>query len=518
MFNPRARSRPNTFLAFLFVACLSLSSIARATPSITLSRKSGPPTSKILVSGRGFGPNVGVDIFFGTKDKALVVTDGKGEFRDAGIRAPRSARPGKHWVTALERNNDKGDQQPFLVQTNWPQLGFDANRTGYNPFENVLSPVNVGNLSLRWSYSEDQPVWSYTDAAVVDNGVVYYGYGISSYELDALHASTGALLWKYPGSAPFPYTSAVADGSIYAYSNYVLYALNASTGVQLWQYDTCVNGVCSSTLLSPVVVNGVVYVNMGDGPYFAIYALDGADGTLLWKWDNSTSGALYPPAVGDGMVYTCSSDHNVYALNASTGALVWSYSTTDWVASGPVLSGGAAYVAANDGTVYALNEESGALLWKNVIGYPVGENPAVVEGVLYVAGADLVYALDASTGALIWKQDAGGSNAGLSVANGVVYGGSSRVSNFYALDAGTGEPLWEYALPDGDSLIAPPTIANGIAYFTGFYDSLYAFSLKRGGTSEATDSAGRPNLKALHPNLELTPAKRDSSNADPKHN
>jgi hypothetical protein len=54
-----------------------------------------------------------VDIFFDTKDKALVVTNGKGEFHDAGIYAPRSARPGKHWVTALERNNDKGAQQVF---------------------------------------------------------------------------------------------------------------------------------------------------------------------------------------------------------------------------------------------------------------------------------------------------------------------------------------------------------------------------------------------------------------------
>jgi hypothetical protein len=38
---------------------------------------------------------VGVDIFFDTKDKALVVTNGQGEFHGAGIHAPSSARPGK---------------------------------------------------------------------------------------------------------------------------------------------------------------------------------------------------------------------------------------------------------------------------------------------------------------------------------------------------------------------------------------------------------------------------------------
>ena len=94
MFNPRKRSQSNHFLPYLFIACLLFSEIASAAPSISLSKKSGPPTSKILVSGGGFKPNVGVDIFFDTKDKALVVTNGEGEFRNAGIYAPRRARPG----------------------------------------------------------------------------------------------------------------------------------------------------------------------------------------------------------------------------------------------------------------------------------------------------------------------------------------------------------------------------------------------------------------------------------------
>jgi len=34
-----------------------------------------------------------VDIYFGTHDEALIVTDGHGEFKNAGIRAPRTAPP-----------------------------------------------------------------------------------------------------------------------------------------------------------------------------------------------------------------------------------------------------------------------------------------------------------------------------------------------------------------------------------------------------------------------------------------
>src|ERR1022692_5065236 len=153
MSDPRERSRPTTFFTFLLSACLLLGGMASAAPTIALSKKSGPPTSRILVSGRGFEPNVGVDIFFDTADKALVVTDGKGEFHDARIHAPRGARPGKHWVTALERNNDKGAQERFLVQTDWSEFHFDADGTRLNPYENVLNVNNARSLDLKWSYA-----------------------------------------------------------------------------------------------------------------------------------------------------------------------------------------------------------------------------------------------------------------------------------------------------------------------------------------------------------------------------
>ena len=89
MSDPRECSRPTTFFTFLFSACLLLGGMASAAPSITLSKKSRPPTSWILVSGRGFEPNAGVDIYFDTKDEALTVTNGKAEFDRAGIHAPR---------------------------------------------------------------------------------------------------------------------------------------------------------------------------------------------------------------------------------------------------------------------------------------------------------------------------------------------------------------------------------------------------------------------------------------------
>ncbi|MGD0977645.1 MAG: PQQ-binding-like beta-propeller repeat protein [Candidatus Bathyarchaeia archaeon] len=59
------------------------------------------------------------------------------------------------------------------------------------------------------------------------------------------------------------------------------------------------------------------------------------------------------PAVSGGIVYVDSLEGNVIALNASTGALIWNYTTADVVFSSPAVVGGVVYVGSDDGKVYA---------------------------------------------------------------------------------------------------------------------------------------------------------------------
>ena len=114
----------------------------------------GPPTTTVSVSGSGFDPYAAVDIYFDTTDLARVVTNGSGIFPQIAIQVPASALPGTHWITAVERygKNIKAAQTPFLVRTDWAQFHFSPDHKGVNPYENVLSPVTVGRMDLRWSY------------------------------------------------------------------------------------------------------------------------------------------------------------------------------------------------------------------------------------------------------------------------------------------------------------------------------------------------------------------------------
>jgi outer membrane protein assembly factor BamB len=493
MSDPRERSQPIASYVFLLLACSLLGGVASATPSITLSKKTGPPTSKILVSGRGFKSHVGVDIFFDTKDKALVVTNGKGEFHDARIHAPRSARPGEHWVTALERNNDKGAQKSFLVQTDWSQFRFAPNHKGLNPYENVLNPDNVRGMDSKWSYSTTNGAWG---SPAVADGVVYVA---TSPKLYALNANSGALRWSFkpPLYDLISSDPAVANGIVYIGTfDEGLFALNAETGVKLWSYPS----VYSRVFSAPAVANGVVYFDDAEDPgNDHIYALDANSGAPLWSDQLNTFSSS--PAVADGVVYVGTDDDYLYALDALTGAQLWSYKTGWVVRSSPTVADGVVYVGSYDHNVYALNATTGALLWSYATGDHADSSPAVVNGVVYIGSDDHnIYALDAATGAKLWSYATGNTvYSSPAVASGVAYV-ASLDGKVYALNASTGARLWSYTT--GNFVWSSPAVVNGVVYVGSGDDNVYAFGLKHDGDRTEENSKG-PDPKTLHPDLGL---------------
>jgi len=109
---------------------------------------------------------------------------------------------------------------------------------------------------------------------------------------------------------------------------------------------------------SPTVVNGVVYVGSWDGYE---YALNATTGALAWKTylgvtsapncNPTSAGVTSVAAVQNGVVYVGGGDAYWYALDASTGAVLWKVYTGDNSASGghynwasPLLSNGYAYI------------------------------------------------------------------------------------------------------------------------------------------------------------------------------
>ena len=471
------------------------------TPAMTIWPTVGPPTTQVLVSGFGFDPHATVDIYFDATHLAQVTTNGMGAFGGGGplqgiaVQAPASALPGTHWIIALERSGQKMARRPFLVRTDWAQYHFDAGHSGLNPYENVLSPANVGGLQLDWSYQTGGPVFS---SPAVAGGVVYVGSEDNN--LYALNATTGALLWKYTTGGIIGSSPAVANGAVYfgSFDNN-LYALNATTGALLWQYTTG-----GPVYYSPAVANGVVYFGSSDNN---LYALNATTGALLWQ---STYGPADTVAVANNRVFFGSVDPTtgnamIYALDAGTGALVWStlvglsnpYGGFDF--STPAVTAPYLYVnvmswmqESEYGMLLCLDMMGGGIYWQGPTG-GVGLDPAVGNGMVYDP-TEAVHHLPAwlsayrmQDGVMMWQYLPNGYVGSPAAANGLVYFGAG--STLYGLNASTGGLLWQYPV----GVESSPAVANGVVYVGSGDGNLYAFGLTGGSSS----GKGRPIRVAM---------------------
>jgi outer membrane protein assembly factor BamB len=183
-----------------------------ATATITLSTVTGPPTTTVTISGTGFGSSETVTATFDTSTTlGTTTTSSTGSF-SLGITIPITALPGQHSIQVTGQSSRLTASRSFLVNTNWHQFGYDKIHSRTNPYENVLSPTNVSQLTLDWSYTNGNGFHINSSPAIV-NGVVYIGS--SDDNVYALDARTGAKLWNYTTGRAVRSSPAVANGVVY---------------------------------------------------------------------------------------------------------------------------------------------------------------------------------------------------------------------------------------------------------------------------------------------------------------
>ena len=225
--------------------------------------------------------------------------------------------------------------------------------------------VYAGSLALNASTGvllwNNQIGYLAVSSPAIVNGVDYLSVHFGGFY--ALNASTGVTIWRInadaQGSSP-----AVSDGVVYIHEDGIVQALSATTGAQLWNFSEGIIGgfppqyfYPPSGISSPAIANGVLYVCgvLGNGPGSPIsYALNASTEKLLW---NSTVGGDSSPAISNGVAYVGSSG-GLYALNASSGATIWSYKTGNYVFSSPAIANGMVYAGSTNDVLYAFGSPS----------------------------------------------------------------------------------------------------------------------------------------------------------------
>lgn len=359
-----------------------------------------------------------------------------------------------------------------------------------------LLAIDTGTGQLRWSTQLDtHPHAILTQSPMVFNGVVYQG--VSSQEetaaidptypcctfrgsLAAVDAATGRIIWRsftlpdQGGSADVFSGAAIWGGTpaIDPRSNTV-YVTTGNNYTVPASVDECQNaGGTAEECLPPW--------NLID----SVLAFDLRTGALKWRTGQATFDAWTracvpgrppnncPPNAGpdhdfgdgphlltirdaDGQprkVVGAGQKSGVYwLLDAATGEVLWS------AAAGPGSAlGGIEWGTATDGGRIYFTETN----WDRV--------PYQLPG-----GETINYssfgALDATTGEILWQipePHQGIAMAAMSTANGVVFAGSLN-GHMYALDAATGEVRWQIQGEGASN--AGPAIVNGTVYWGNGY-------------------------------------------------
>lgn len=318
----------------------------------------------------------------------------------------------------------------------WPQYGFDARHTGFNPLERTLNRFNVAGLTLDWQFMTGDGVGiAPLSGPAVADGVIYVA-SIAQTTFTALDAETGASRWVYTGANTFS-DPAIGNGYVYT----------ASLDGNLYAFPTSCNGTCTPAWAAPV----------------------GALGT------NS------PPTLSDGKIYIGGYDGRVYAFDALLGIELWSGQVNppigDPLNFAPAVSGDGVFVSGDRG-IYAFPGTCSTPctpLWISRTEFSPAAAPTVAGTTVLVADYQgTIYALDAVTGASNWKGNISAIPHTIAVARGVAYLASGRGELVAYAVAGCGSavcgPLWK-SKPSGFALFSP-TVANGVVYI-GALDFTY---------------------------------------------
>ncbi len=195
----------------------------------------------------------------------------------------------------------------------------------------------------------------YLSSPTIVNGTVYFGSGDGN--VYALDDATGSLRWKFQTGDVVHASPAVADGTVYVGSwDSYFYALDAATGKQKWRFKTGEDPQIHNQIgiqSSAVVADGLVYFGCRDSN---LYALDAKTGEKKWAFNNKGSWVIGSPLVYQGKLYFSTSDSGMfYALDAKTGAQIFSLKLIWPMFSSPAIAGNTLYIGSHEGKLIAID-------------------------------------------------------------------------------------------------------------------------------------------------------------------
>ncbi|MBL7971963.1 MAG: PQQ-binding-like beta-propeller repeat protein, partial [Prolixibacteraceae bacterium] len=260
--------------------------------------------------------------------------------------------------------------------------------------EGIAYALDAGTGNQIWKKELGRKsVSSYISGNVVENGILYTGFG--SY-LSALRTSDGSTVWTntdWNGGEGTPMTHTIAGNMLITGSNWkALFGHDRTTGKKKWEYsDSGVRFRSSSAVLADdtLFVTGLkalVKMNSSSGEVYKVlpvpYEIQTASAPLVTEkmivlgtsndglvaFDRTTMKELWKVKVGASLIYT-----SPYSKP---------FSAT--VEASPILAGNQIIFGASDGYLYVVDAASGAPIQKIELGAPILSTPCISGSALFV--------------------------------------------------------------------------------------------------------------------------------------
>lgn len=272
------------------------------------------------------------------RDWSVSVGEGSGEIKR--IVAPPVAKDGRIYV----------------IDANMKVSAFDA-ANGRRLWQNQLKAFDP-----HWDeFSVGGGLAIAGDRLIVATGFAYVA---------ALNLADGKEIWRRRVESPLSSSPAILGNRAFlTSSNNDFFAIDTDTGEIIWNDQALSETARVLSSPSPAVTQDILAVGYSSGELIAYLP---ANGRRLWSDTLTSTGRYTPlsaindiagrPVIQDGIVYVASYSGVLAAIDARTGARIWSRLFGSRL--GPVIVGDYVYVVGTGGIVACFNKIDGKLVWK----------------------------------------------------------------------------------------------------------------------------------------------------------